>query len=239
MRIMGIVLVFCASFAQAQPVILGAEFTEPTTRYQHGVFGETEEWGALALTANACPPCDQADSMRRVLRLPDSRVFEDNDPRLADLDGDGAPEVVVVETDLRLGARLAVYGLEGLIAATPFIGRPNRWLAPAGFGDFNGDGRTDIAYIETPHLGRVLRIFTLEGAELREIAQMAGITNHVFGDAAIRGGVRDCGAGAEIIGASPDWGRILVARVQNGQITFADAGPLTSPAALDDALTCP
>lgn len=239
MRSIGLILAFSASIAQAQPVILGAEFSEPTTRYQHGVFGETEEWGALALTADACPLCDQADRFRRVLRLPDNRVFEDNAPRLADLNGDGAPEVVVVETDLRQGARLSVYGLEGLIAATPFIGRPSRWLAPAGFGDFNGDGRADIAYIETPHLGRVLRIFTLEGAMLREIAQMAGFTNHVFGDPAIRGGVRDCGAGAEIVGASPDWGRVLVARVVNGQITFTDAGPLTSPAALDDALTCP
>ncbi|MEX0969714.1 MAG: VCBS repeat-containing protein [Paracoccaceae bacterium] len=239
MRLLGLVLAVCASFAQAQPAVLDAAFAEPTTRYQHGVFGKAEEWGALVLSIDLCPACARLDRARRVLRLPLSRVFEDIAPRLVDLNGDHAPEVVVVETDITQGARLSVYGADGLIAATPFIGRTNRWLAPAGFGDFNGDGRTDIAYIETPHLGRLLRIFTLEGTELREIAQVSGITNHRFGDPAIRGGVRDCGTGPEVVGASPDWQRVLVARLEGARITLRDAGALTSPAALDDALTCP
>jgi hypothetical protein len=44
----------------------------------------------------------------RRLRLPAHRGFEDLVARLADLDGDGAPEAVVVETDIGRGALFAV-----------------------------------------------------------------------------------------------------------------------------------
>ena len=76
----------------------------------------------------------------------------------------GAPEVIVVESSQSGGARLAVYGYDRgalrPVAATPEIGRRNRWLAPAGVADLNGDGQLDIAYVETPHLAGVLRIWT-------------------------------------------------------------------------------
>jgi hypothetical protein len=43
--------------------------------------------------------------------LPETEVFEDLAPRLADLDGDGKAEIIVVQSHRDLGARLAVYGL--------------------------------------------------------------------------------------------------------------------------------
>lgn len=99
--------------ASAQ-TILSAEFSEPTPRYDHAILGDALEWGALALTLS--------DGTRRLFRLPETLVFEDLTPRLADLDGDGAPEVIVVETSLAKGGRLAVWGPEGRIAQTPHIG---------------------------------------------------------------------------------------------------------------------
>src|SRR5690606_28377321 len=117
--------------------IRAASYAGPTTRYDHGVLGDAVEWGTLVL---------RTDRVTRRIVLPPDRVFEDLTPRLADLDGDGAPEVITVETDLTLGARLAIYGESGLIAATPFIGRPHRWLAPLGAADLDGDGRVEIAY---------------------------------------------------------------------------------------------
>ena len=43
-------------------------------------------------------------------------------------------EVIVVESDMSRGARLAIYDTVGLVSSTDFIGTPNRWLAPVGSG---------------------------------------------------------------------------------------------------------
>ena len=173
--------------------IVSATYAEPTQRYQHGVFGETEEWGALAF--------ELSSGQRIILRLPETRVFEDIAPRLADVDGDGAPEMVVVETDIALGARLAIYDEAGFVAATPFIGQTHRWLAPIGAADLDGDGLVELAYIDRPHLARLLRVWRFEGGALVEVAQAEGLTNHRLGDPAISGGLRDCGEGPEMITA--------------------------------------
>ena len=199
-----------------QPVILRAELVQPTGRYDHAVLGDALEWSALRLTL------DRGTARSVTITLPKSRVFEDVEARHADLDADGRPEVVVVETDLNRGASLAVYGPEGRIAATPFIGQPNRWLAPAGIADFDGDGRTEIAYVDRPHLRKELVFVRLEGDRLVETLRMPGLTNHRIGDDFISGGVRDCGQGPELILASPDWSRLM--RVRGG--VAEDIGPM-------------
>ena len=197
------------------PRILQAELVEPTGRYGHAVLGDALEWGALRLTFDGA-----AGSV--TITLPETRVFEDVVARLADLTGDGKPEVVVVETDLALGASLAVYGPSGKIAATPFIGQPNRWLAPAGIADFNGDGRVEIAYVDRPHILGELVFVRLDGARLVETQRLPGLTNHRIGQDTISGGVRDCGKGAELVMASTDWKRLV--RVRDG--VAEDIGPL-------------
>jgi len=112
-----------------------ARYTEPTTRYAHAVLGDAIEYGALEITTS--------EGKRVTLRLPQERVFEDIAPRLADMDGDGDAEVITVESAQTAGARLAIYDEAGLVAATPYIGRTNRWLAPLGAADLDGDGRMD------------------------------------------------------------------------------------------------
>lgn len=190
--------------------IVSASYAEPTQRYQHGVFGETEEWGALAFGLS--------DGQTMILRLPETRVFEDIAPRLVDVDGDGAPEMIVVETDLSLGARLAIYDEMGFVAATPFIGQTHRWLAPIGVADLDGDGLVELAYIDRPHLARLLRVWRFEGGALVEVAQAEGLTNHRLGDPAIGGGLRDCGAGPEMITADARWSRLVASRLVGGRI---------------------
>jgi hypothetical protein len=34
--------------------------------------------------------------------------------------------------------------------------RPPRRLNPVGFGDFDGDGAMEVAYVQTPHIGGIL-----------------------------------------------------------------------------------
>jgi hypothetical protein len=206
-------LTIVAGPALAEPRILSASLTEPTDRYDHGVLGDALEWGALRLVTNT----GAVD-----VRLPQTRVFEDVEARLADVTGDGAPEVIVVETDMARGAALAVYGPEGKIAATPYIGQTHRWLAPAGIADFDGDGHVEIAYVDRPHLRKDLVLVRLEGDRLVETLRLPGLTNHRIGDVVISGGVRDCGQGPELILASGDWTRVM--RVRGG--TVADIGPM-------------
>jgi hypothetical protein len=213
-----------AAEAEGEPRILRADLAEPTDRYPHAVLGDALEWGALTLVLDGEP------ETTITLRLPEPRVFEDIAVRLADVTGDGAPEVVVVETDLALGASLAVYGPAGKLAATPFIGQPNRWLAPAGIADFDGDGQVEIAYVDRPHLLAELVFVRMEGSRLVETARLAGLTNHRIGDDFISGGIRDCGTGPELILASKDWTRII--GVMDGQAR--DLGPLPA-----DGLTIP
>ncbi len=205
-----------------------ARFSEPTTRYDHGILGDAVEWGALELR-------DTAGVLRRI-RLPQTRVFEDTAPRLADLDGDGGPEALVVETDLALGARLSVYGREGLIAATPFIGQTHRWLAPLASADLDGDGRVEIAYVDRPHLAKLLRVWRLQDGAMVEVAQLPGLTNHRIGESEIGGGVRDCGAGPELVLADADWRRVMAVRLDGGALTARPIGAFDG--SFDAALAC-
>ncbi|MGR3465486.1 FG-GAP repeat domain-containing protein [Limimaricola sp.] len=195
-----------------------ARFAEPTTRYAHGVFGDTEEWGALVMVTEA------GETLR--VRLPETRVFEDTAPRLADVDGDGAREAVVVETDADQGARLSVYGPGGLVAATPFIGTAQRWLAPLPPADLDGDGRVELGYVDRPHLARVLRVWRMQDGALTQLDALEGLTNHRFGAPDIAGGLRDCGDGPEWVLADSGWRRIMAVRLADDRLAARDIGAL-------------
>lgn len=149
----------------------------PTDRYRHGILGD--DWEASRLVA------ETADGRQLQINLPVTKVFEDLEPRLADATGDNQDEILVVESDIRLGAALAVYGIVAgrleRIAATAFLGRPNRWLNPVGAGDFDGDGHPDIALVATPHIGGILRLYRLSDADLVLFAEYPGVSTHRIG----------------------------------------------------------
>lgn len=222
-----LVLALVPGLAVAQALV-AARYTEPTTRYDHGVLGDAVEWGALELTL--------ADGSRRLIRLPQSRVFEDLAPRL--VHGGGEMLAMVVETDLARGASLALYGPAGRVAATPFLGQRHRWLAPLGAADLDGDGHVEVAYVETPHLGKTLRVWRLADGRLTELAQFPGVTAHKIGWDHIAGGIRACGQRAEIVVASGDWADLLALRFDGTRLTATRLGRW-SQAASDAALACP
>ncbi len=209
--------------------ITAAQFTEPTTRYPHGVLGDNVEYGALEL---------MVDGEILTVSLPPDRVFEDLAPRLMDIDLDGALEVMVVESQNQTGAQLAVYNALGeKIAATPHIGTRFRWLAPIGAADLDGDGYIEIAYIDRPHLAKTLRIWRFKDGTLTEIASLPGLTNHKIGENFISGGIRDCGNGPQIIVTSADWSRIISVTYKSGW-HITNIGPLRKRNDLTKALTC-
>lgn len=214
---------------------VAAWYEDPTTRYAHAVLGDAVEAGTLAVAL--APDC----ATLRVI-LPGTEVFEDLAPRLADLDGDGRAEIIAVQSHRDLGARLAVYAVEGgalvLHAATPNIGQRNRWLAPLGAADLDGDGAMEIAFIDRPHLARTLRVWRYEAGRLTEIAAATGLTNHRIGEDFLTGGLRDCGAGPEMVAADAAWTRLVAIRLTpQGRLEPRDLGPFSHPAARA-ALAC-
>lgn len=205
--------------------IAEARLAEPTTRYDHGVLGDAIEYGALHLRP--------ATGAALRVRLPETRVFEDVEARVIRLEP-GLDAVLVVETDLALGASLALYGAKGdKIAATPFFGQPNRWYAPVGAADFDGDGTVEIAFVDRPHLQKDLVFVRLNGARLEEVARIPGLTNHRIGDSTITSGIRDCGQGAEVIAPDAGWQNLMAATTKGAQVI----GPFGAKA-LQDALAC-
>lgn len=223
---------FAASPQPETGTITAAEYAEPTTRYDHGVLGDAVEWGALVMTLS--------DGSRHLIRLPETRVFEDTSPRLADLDGDGTPEVIVVETDTSLGAQLAVYDAGGKVTATPHIGRSNRWLAPIGAADLDGDGKTEIAYVDRPHLAKTVMILRYDDRKLTRVAQRDGFTNHRIGDSEIAGGIRQCNSDTpEMIVADGGWRELYALQFDGQRITDRPLGPLRASGDFDAALACP
>ena len=204
------VCVGLASQAGAETIV-GASFDGPTTRYGHGILGDAIEFTELVIETE-----DWANKVRYRVTLPQDHVFEDIQPRLWDITGDGKPEVVVIETDMGLGGSLAIYDQTGKLAETAHIGRTNRWLAPVAAADFDGDGRIEVAFVDRPHLAKTLRIFEWNGDGLSLEAEIAGLTNHRIGEDFISGGLRECGAGPQMVTANADWSQVMV-------ISFTDS----------------
>lgn len=230
----GASLTLCVGLAgaSAAETIVGATFEGPTTRYGHGILGDAVEFTQLVIEAG-----DWAHKRRYRVSLPDDHVFEDIAPRLWDITGDGAPEVVVIETDMARGGSLAVYDETGKIAETSHIGRSNRWLAPIGAADLDGDGRIEVAFIDRPHLAKTLRVFEWDGEGLVLDAELGGLTNHQIGQDFISSGVRDCGDGPEVVTADGDWSDVMVTRMDGGVLEARSVAAFSAEQ-LDAVLNC-
>ncbi|MEL6609600.1 MAG: VCBS repeat-containing protein [Pseudomonadota bacterium] len=220
--------------------IVAARYTDPTTRYAHAVLGDAIEHAGLEVTLE--------DGTTAKVFWRNTIVFEDTAPRLADVTGDGSPEVIVAESHENRGARLAIYGLvDGtlkLIAANEFIGTRFRWLAIVGAADLDGDGLIDVAYVDRPHLAKTLRVWQVipldaTTTQLAERAALPGVTNHRIGEVDIAGGIRTCaGSVPEMIVADAGWSRLLAVTFDGTDLTARDIGPHRGRASFADAMDC-
>lgn len=143
-----------------------AWYTRPTDRYAHGVLGDKIEGGGLKIIV---------DGEEYEIVLASNRVFEDIKPRLVDLDGDGSTEIITIQSSTRAGGAVVVYGFQDgkiiQVAASDFIGTPNRWLNIAAIADFRGNGLKQIIWVETPHIGGKLHIGDYDGKAFKVVDQ--------------------------------------------------------------------
>ena len=176
------------------------------------------------------------------MELDAEHVFEDLAPRLANLDGKPGVEIVTIRSHQNYGAQIAVYQLANkklqLLASTPYIGTANRWLAPVGIADFNNDGDIDIAFVDRPHLAKVLRVWTFRDNELVQIAKKSGYSNHKIGEDFISGGIKNCSDNISMITADAYWRRIVETKMLNNELVSEDIGAFTGTDSLTQATQC-
>jgi hypothetical protein len=201
--------------------IAAAWLTLPTDRYDHAVLGDAIEAGGLAAVTK--------DGRRLGYTLSNDAVFEDRIARLADIDGDGRDEVIVVKSLLSAGAALAAYkpghgALLPMAEADP-IGLAHRWLNPVGVADFDGDGKAEIAAVITPHIGGRLTLFGLKGNRLVAKFVTSAFSNHAIGSRQLAlAAFADFFGDGRIVIALPDAGRGAMRLVTFAGGRFADLG---------------
>ncbi len=166
-----------ARIVQGARDIRATWFASPTERYDHGVLGDHIEAAALKVETAAGEILSH--------ELSGESVFEDLTPRLADIDGDGRDEIIAVRSYVDRGAAVVLFGIRDgelvRLAESDPIGMPNRWLNPIGAGDFDGDGTSEIAVIQTPHIGGILILYRWQGERLTETARRFGFSTHAMG----------------------------------------------------------
>ncbi len=154
-----------------------AWFARPTQRYAHGVLGDAIEAGSLVVVT-------ASGNLLEVV-LPIDQVFEDITPRIADLDGDGANEVIAIRSSTSGGAAVAIFGLAGteltLRGAGNENGLANRWLNIAGLVR-RADGGLTLYGVRTPHIGGRLFSLDFRNGKLSESNDIAtDVSNHLIG----------------------------------------------------------
>ena len=102
----------------------------------------------------------------------------------------------------------------------------------------DGDGAVELAYIDRPHLAKTLRVWRFETDSLREITNLAGLTNHQIGQNFISGGLRDCGQGVELITVDANWQNVMATRLKADKLQSRSIGHFRAQSDIKAAMSC-
>jgi len=154
-----------------------AQYTNPTERYNHRVMGDGVEGTQLVVVV---------DSVFYELSLADNYVFEDIRPRLFDVDQDGNLEMITIRTEITQGAGIMIYKILNNqlqeYAFVPEIGQSSRWLNIVTLNDLDEDGIVELVWIQTPHIGGILKLAKIQEGELTVLDEKSEYSNHGYGE---------------------------------------------------------
>jgi len=201
-----------ASIAISADSSVFAQYIEPTDIYPHGTLGDVWEGTGLVV---------YHEGQFKELQLPDNQIFEDITPRLVDVDGDDTPELICIRTDVNLGGGVAIYrltetGMEEY-AFVREIGTVFRWLNIAAVYDLDQDGNIDLAWVETPHIGGVLKVGRIQEGEIMVDAEHPFVTNHAIGERNLCGSALD--ETRQLIMSSQSRTKVVYVTYENGELT--------------------
>jgi hypothetical protein len=203
-------------------------YGDVTDRYGHGALGDTLEPSSLVVV----DPLGPEVVARTVVDAP--LVFEGLQPLVADLDGDGEPEIVTTIADSENGARIAIYSPAGERIATGPVFGPG-WRHQLAVAPFGPDGATELAAVLKPHVTHTLEYYRLEDGELSVRAIVDGVSSHTYGSRNLDGGVAadlDADGTVELLVPTTDRRRLVaVVRTSSDaqiQWEWELGGPLTS-----------
>jgi len=154
-----------------------AQYASPTRVYGHGILGDKVEAKMLVVATGG---------EVYELSLGEDFVFEDIRPRLYDVDGDGDLEIITIRTQITAGAGIAIYTIadDRLVeyAHVPVINKAYRWLNIVTIDDLDQDGTVELVWIETPHIGGILKVAKITSGVLEVTDQQREYSNHAIGE---------------------------------------------------------
>jgi hypothetical protein len=148
---------------------------DATDRYRHAVLGDDVEGGSVAVV-----DVDGGLAERTRIRPPREGVIEGLSPVLADVTGDGAPEVLVTVSNDPGGARLAAYRPDGSRVATSETLSAG-WRHQLAVAPFGPDDTPEVAAVRMPHVGHELQFFRRDGEDLQVVGSQDGYQSHTIG----------------------------------------------------------
>ncbi len=154
-----------------------AQYAMPTEKYNHGILGDKTEAEQLVVVV---------DGVFYSYKLPEDYVFEDIRPRLYDVDGDSELEFITIRTNVLRGAGIAIYKITGEqlleYAFVPEIGTSHRWLNIVAINDLDNDGVVELVWIETPHIGGIIKAAKIKEGTLQVLSERSQYSNHAIGE---------------------------------------------------------
>jgi hypothetical protein len=184
-----------------------------TRRYQHAALGDSIEGGSLVVFDSAA-----GEVVTRATVGPPA-VIEGISPLVADVTGDGSPDIVVTLADSENGARLAVYSPDGTKWAEGPIFGPG-WRHQLAVAPFASDDTPEIAAVLKPHVDQVLEFYRFRNGSLEIVAEREGYSTHTYGshnaDGAVAGDL-DADGQAELLLPTSDRSQLhAVTRIGDG-----------------------
>jgi len=159
-----------------------ALYGDRTGRYDHGALGDTVEGGSLVVVDV------RRGRVATTVTLDPPAVFEGLSPLVADVDGDGTPELVTTVATAADGARVRVYDTDGTELATGPVDGPG-WRHQLCVAPVGPDDTPELAVVRRPHVDWTVEFYRLADGDLTVTATREGYATHVYGSRNLDGGL--------------------------------------------------